>query len=98
MKVKCLFFAASKEVCGQEQKEFADLEEGTTVRQLLARLNEEYPALQQVLASAMVALNQDYVDPHSTQHDPQLHDGDELAIIPPLSGAQINPDKKNTKN
>jgi molybdopterin converting factor small subunit len=55
--------------------------EGARVGDLLGRLRERYPALGARLDSAAVAVNLAYVG-----RDRALAAGDEVALIPPVSG------------
>ncbi len=57
------------------------LPEGASVADLLAHLHEAYPTLGRWRASVRVAVNWDYVSEKAP-----LHDGDEVALIPPVSG------------
>ncbi|MBI4498216.1 MAG: MoaD/ThiS family protein [Chloroflexi bacterium] len=47
----------------------------------MARLTAEYPSLARYGPHLMLAVNAEYVRP-----DHPLHDGDEVALIPPVSG------------
>ena len=58
-----------------------DLPAGSDVAAAVARLAERIPALASMLPRTAVAVNREYVN-RSTE----LHDGDELALIPPVSG------------
>lgn len=80
MKVKVLFFASMREVVGQRSIEVG-LDDGATVGSLLLRLQGFYPRLRAPAGSLMTAVNTEYV----TQ-DTVLHEGDEVALIPPVSG------------
>lgn len=82
MKVKVLFFAASREAAGKSE-ETVEIDDGGTTETLLLRLVQCYPALDSVMRSCVFAVNQEYV-PRS-QALP-LKPNDEVAIIPPLSG------------
>ena len=53
---------------------------GATVADLRAALNGRYPELLG-LRSLFIAVNNDYADDHI-----QLHESDEIALIPPVSG------------
>ena len=53
---------------------------GASVRAAVDEVRRRFSAVAWP-ASTMVAVNQEYADPDRT-----LHDGDELAIIPPVSG------------
>ena len=52
-----------------------------TVRELIDALRREHPQLGPALDSAMVAVNLEYVG-----SDYRLDEGDEVALIPPVSG------------
>ena len=53
---------------------------GSTIGELKAMLEEKYPRLQK-LASYMIAVNSEYAN-----NDVVIKQGDEIAIIPPVSG------------
>jgi len=82
MKVRVLFFARSREVTKETDVELA-LEEGATSKTLLELLVQWYPGLSEVLATSVLSRNQEYV---GYGEDVALEDGDELAVIPPISG------------
>jgi molybdopterin converting factor small subunit len=56
------------------------LNEDATVELAIKALTDEYPQFSS-LTTFMVAVNQEYADRQKT-----LQNGDELAIIPPVSG------------
>jgi molybdopterin converting factor subunit 1 len=78
--LKVRLFASFRQAVGVGQ---VDLQLGDQPRvgDLLAVLRREYPALGPAADSAMVAVNLEYVGP-----DYRLEPGDEVAIIPPVSG------------
>jgi sulfur-carrier protein len=78
VKVKVSFFAQSREIVGRGQMEF-EIQEGEVVSSLLRRLRSQFHDL--LAMQVMVAVNNEYVTDEC-----ELHDGDEVAIIPPLSG------------
>ena len=80
VRVKVLFFASTRELVGQQSIEVG-LEEGATVDDLLNRLQGFYPKLQQFAPSLMTAVNTEYVTRGAV-----LRHGDEVALIPPVSG------------
>ena len=80
MQVRVRFFAIIRERAGTDQL-MLDLPDGATVASAIATLREKFPAVADYLPRAAVAVNQSYVKPESV-----LHDGDELAVIPPVSG------------
>ena len=80
MRVRVKLFAVLRERAG-ESEAMLELPDGATVavaRDLLART---YPTLATHLSRVAFAVNQSYVKP-----DAPLADGDELALIPPVSG------------
>jgi molybdopterin converting factor subunit 1 len=76
--MRVLLFAAAREVVGRE---IVELDGVTTVAVLRARLSEMYPALTRVLAQSRVAVDHRFVS-----DDELVHDGQEVAVIPPVAG------------
>ncbi len=79
MKIKVLAFGISKDIFGSSSISL-ELANDATVYNLQYVLERQYPRLQQ-LASYMVAVNNEYALPGDT-----IHERDEIAIIPPVSG------------
>jgi molybdopterin converting factor subunit 1 len=79
MKIKVLAFGISKDIFGAPSI-CLELANDATVYNLQYLLEHQYPRLQQ-LASYMVAVNNEYALPGDT-----IHERDEIAIIPPVSG------------
>jgi molybdopterin synthase catalytic subunit/molybdopterin converting factor small subunit len=77
-------FAAAAAAAGVRQVE-GDWA-GLTPPQLLARLQEQYPGLTTIAPTLAVAINREYAAP-----DQVLNDGDEVALIPPVSGGSGEP-------
>lgn len=80
IRVTTLFFASTRDAVGQRSLA-VPLPEGATVDDLLQGLVSDYPALAPRCASLMVAVNSEYA-----QRSTRLRDGDEVALIPPVSG------------
>ncbi len=80
MVISLMVFAHLKPVLGAECRS-VNLPEGATVNHLLERLLAECPALREWLPSLRVAVNCEYA-----ALDTVLHEGDEVALIPPVSG------------
>jgi MoaE-MoaD fusion protein len=78
--VKVRLFASYREAAGTARLE-TPLPAGARVRDLVDLLAVRLPALR--TAPGMVAVNHTYVGP-----DFALHDGDEAAFIPPVSGGR----------
>ena len=81
MRVCVRFFALYRERAGTSQTE-VDLPEGANAKELLLRLRNTYASLP-LSDSVLIAVNSEYVSPE----DP-LHEGDEVAFIPPVSGGE----------
>ena len=80
MKVQLLFFASCREVAGTSTATL-DLRDGDTVADAVARIGEAWPALSRLLPAVRVAVNREFAAPAHP-----LRTGDELALIPPVSG------------
>jgi MoaE-MoaD fusion protein len=80
MRVQVLFFGMLKDLAGKSS-ECVELREGATARDLLAHYESQLPALKNSLASLALAVNQQYAPA-----DTPLHPGDEVALLPPVSG------------
>jgi len=80
MQVQVRLFAILRERAGQSIV-LLDLPEGATVNQAAVRLGEQLPALTPMLAKVAFAVNLEYAP--ATQ---MLSEGDELAVIPAVSG------------
>lgn len=77
-------FAAAADAVGQRRLE-GDWA-GLTPPQLLAVLQEQHPGLARLTATLAVAVNREYAGPEVL-----LKDGDEVALIPPVSGGSGEP-------
>ena len=82
MRITTRFFALHRDVVGVPELEI-EVDEGTTAGEVWSRLGEQYPRLIPATRSLMFAINQVYADPAT-----ELHDGDEVAFIPPVSGGR----------
>lgn len=80
MKIRVKFFAAPREALNRGEIE-QELQPGATVRELLAHLRQEYPALCAYTDSVRIAVNHKYA-----AADAELHEGDEVACLPPVGG------------
>ena len=80
MKVAVMFFAVTRELTGHDLLEI-DLPEGSTTAHLLEHLLREHPRLFPWKPYLRTAVNRSYV-----AGDARLADGDEVALIPPVSG------------
>lgn len=79
MKITLLAFGIVKDIFKSSSVEI-ELPEGATTADLKATIHSLYPAMQQ-LVTYMVAVNNEY-----SPEDMVIHEGDEIAIVPPVSG------------
>ena len=79
MELNILLFGITKDIVGQSKLR-CERPDGATVPQLLEQLKQQYPKLHD-LDSVMVAVNNEYGQKAQT-----LHESDEIALIPPVSG------------
>ncbi len=80
MKVTVLLFASLREGAGAGKLEL-ELADGTTISGLMFRLERDYPGLASHLPHAKPAVNRRLADGARI-----LHDGDEIAFLPPVGG------------
>src|SRR5207302_9509423 len=82
--VRVLFFGAARDAVGHEEIDF-ELNSPGNVTSAREQVLSAYPARQRFGNSLLIAVNQEYAQP-----DRQIHDGDELAVFPPVSGGAGN--------
>ena len=80
MNVRVLFFATAREAAGCASLELS-LSEGATVSEARGAIGRRFPALEPRLAHFRFAVDREFAGPEQA-----LHEGAELAIIPPVSG------------
>ena len=80
MHVTVRLFAGAREAAGRGDAELS-LEAGATVADARRALARGFPALSERLAGCATAVNRKYA-----RDDVPLADGDELAVLPPVSG------------
>ncbi len=80
MKVNVRLFAGLHDLLGQRQVTL-ELTEGATVAHLREQLGREYPVVTPFLSTLVCAVDEEYVP---AEHP--LRDGDDVALIPPVSG------------
>jgi molybdopterin converting factor subunit 1 len=78
--IHLLYFGVLKDHFAAD-RDLLELPEPATVRDLLAQLQSRGTADQPLWKSLAVAVNRDYATPETP-----LHDGDEVALLPPVSG------------
>ncbi|HEX5242281.1 MAG TPA: MoaD/ThiS family protein [Tepidisphaeraceae bacterium] len=80
MRIQVKLFAILRDQADRSETTL-DLPEGATVQQARGRLIESVPAIASYMDHVAFAINLSYALPDSV-----LHDGDELAVLPPVSG------------
>jgi len=78
--VHVLFFGLLTDVVGR-RSETLPLPEGSTLRDLLAHYQSNFPRINGLASSLAISLNHEYAPLTSA-----LHDGDEVGLLPPVSG------------
>lgn len=80
MKIAVLFFGMLKDVVGRAGETLV-LPEGTRVRDLLLYYASAAPQFEAMVPSLAISVNQEYASV-----DRALHEGDEVGLLPPVSG------------
>ena len=83
MQVRLLFFATLKDIVGARQMQL-EVPAGATVADVLTHLESAYPRIKDYRPVVLTAINEEYVN----QQAP-VHDGDEVALFPPVSGGEV---------
>jgi len=82
MKVHIRLFAGLHDLIGQREIRL-ELPEGATISDLRQRLSSQYPVIVPFLNTLVCAVNEEYMP---SEH--RLREGDEVALIPPVSGGR----------
>ena len=80
MIVRVLYFATLRDLAGTKEEQ-VELPDGSTIADLKVLLAKNHPNLTRAKSSMLVSINREF----SFDED-MLHDGDEVAIFPPVSG------------
>jgi len=78
--VKVLFFASLKDITGVSGSDL-ELDENADVESLKVEVTSMYPKLKPFMSFVKIAINQEFAEANSV-----IKNGDELAILPPVSG------------
>jgi MoaE-MoaD fusion protein len=85
MQVRVLFFGMLKDLAGQASESLS-LPDDATLADVLHHYESRVPRLKEMLDSLALSVNQEYAEP-----DARLHSGDEVALLPPVSGGSEEP-------
>ena len=80
MKIRILFFSVLRDIAGDDELT-VELPDGARVSDLLDDVFSRWPKLKVWDASLLIAVDQSYA-----KRDAALHDGAEVAIMPPVQG------------
>ena len=80
MRVTVRLFARLRDIAGSAEMR-RDIPPGATIRTVWTTLAEEFPGMLPYERAMSSALNADYA-----RMDAEVHDGDEIAFLPPVSG------------
>jgi MoaE-MoaD fusion protein len=86
MQVRVLYLGMLRDIAGRDQ-EVVSLADGSRLSDLYAELERRFPKLEGFRNSLALALNLKYVDAAA-----ELHNNDEVALIPPVSGGLTDED------
>ena len=90
--VKVLLFGAARDAVGQGEVEVV-LPGPQTAASAFAEVLTRFPGLQRFGRSLLFAVNQEYAEPNR-----EVHDGDELALFPPVSGGSSSKTNKHKES
>src|SRR5690348_12963459 len=83
MRVQVLFFGQLKDLTGRSA-ESLPLGERATLGDVLQHYSQKFPAINKLSSSLALSVNQEYAS-----SDTSLRDGDEIALLPPVSGGAV---------
>lgn len=81
MQLRILLFATLKDLAGRNRLSLTIPLEQASVSDVRQALATEYPSMKPNLDAAIAAVNEEYAFPQDA-----VHDGDEIAFFPPVSG------------
>ena len=89
MQIRILFFGLLQDLFGHST-ELIDLPEGACLHDVLSHYVRRTPRLEKLLPSLALSVNQEYATA-----DRPLHSGDEVALLPPVSGGAPQPQSQS---
>jgi molybdopterin converting factor subunit 1 len=85
MQIRVLFFGVLKDLTSMTA-DTLDLPENSTLAGVLAHYESRISRLKEHFTGIAMSINQEFAHPSDT-----LHDGDEVALLPPVSGGSATP-------
>ncbi len=85
MRAKVLFFGVLKDIAGRPAED-AEFPDGADLGAVFDCYAKRFPQLRHMAASIVMARNQEFAPPST-----KLSDGDEIALLPPVSGGNAEP-------
>ena len=80
VRIKILYFAQAREAAGT-RSEYFSLNDPASISAVLSKAFASHPKLKEIEKSTKIALNEDV-----TEEDARLHEGDRVALLPPVVG------------
>jgi len=80
IRITVLYFANVKDITGVK-KETMNLTQDTSIKKLLTKISLKYPAIKNILDVVKISVNYKMMEMNTI-----LNDGDEVALLPPVSG------------
>jgi len=84
VQIRVLFFGLLKDICGHAEERL-DLPDGSTAGSVFDHYASAFPRLRQMASSIVLARNHEFA-----QTADRLSEGDEVALLPPVSGGSIH--------
>ncbi len=80
MRIRVLLFGQLKDIAGRRE-DTLDLEAGATLAEVVAHYSARFPGFKTLASSIACSVNEEYA-----QLSAALHEGDEIGLLPPVSG------------
>ncbi len=80
MRIRVLLFGQLKDIAGRRE-DTLDLETGATLAEVVAHYSGRFPGFRALASSIACSVNEEYA-----QLSAALHEGDEIGLLPPVSG------------
>src|SRR5262249_61771790 len=84
MRIRVLLFGQLKDIVGRPE-ESVEIQTGSSLSDLMARYAQQFPKFKPMVGSIACSLNREYAAASSV-----LHDGDEVGLLPPVSGGSLS--------